>query len=140
MVSLFTLAAHITLFEIRDSKKNNKHAQQNGLDSRASLVKYENGKSSIKRSTSSNYVDEMGSGHATNLRFFIARGPNLALLSYHVPRYRGLEKQMKSETKSLQDVLVPPPLSSPLLDANALVSPEEKTTPKMADIPSWYRA
>ena len=37
---------------------------------------------------------------------------------------------MKTETKSSQVVLVPPPPPPPLLDRNALVSPEEKSTPK----------
>ena len=55
----------------------------------------------------------------------------ILLLSYLVSRYRGLAKQMKSETKSTQAVFVAPPLPPTVLDRNALVSPEEKSTPKI---------
>ena len=54
------------------------------------------------------------------------------MVSYLASRHRGLAKQMMSETKSSQAVLVAPPPLLPLLDkTNPLVSLEETSTSKI---------
>ena len=55
----------------------------------------------------------------------------VVLLRYLASRHRGLAKQMKSESKSSQAVLVVPPPPLPLLHRKALVSLEDTSTSKI---------